>query len=197
MAKSTQYKSLKEQLKAKEDREQFYDFLVIHMEYDVEEMKQNTQEFFDSYLNRTECTSFKQIEKRHEELLDYKSLIAIYTQLRKLFGWKPYDYNKEDKSTEEIYYRDTQLYNDYGALLDIEDQALQEFYALVSLGYRKYDFGSHFRYGAYSSNSISKVLCALTFPISIIYIIIKNKEYRKYQTTIKALIAEAKNKNIL
>ena len=37
MAKSTQYKSLKEQLKAKEDREQFYDFLVIHMEYDVEE----------------------------------------------------------------------------------------------------------------------------------------------------------------
>ena len=121
----------------------------------------------------------------------------FYDQYQQVGGYKYVEHEKT--YTWLVFYRDKAECTNYNRLLEIERKALDEFFAFVSFGYKKYRFKSYFFYGRddWDDSIFFLVISILTFPISILTTILKGKVYRQYKKNIAALINQAKEEKLI
>ncbi len=230
---SEQYKhkqsKLLQQKIEKEERESHYDFWIVNKYISSGELKWVKDKDFHNALLEREKTGASLSDKcilqmylklrksfgwkylRTEEEKEYiTQTYSTPTMIHEnIFG----DYEVmggERESTIpywhtwDVYYRDPREYGNYERLVELENAALDEFFAFVSLGYVKYPISAFFLYGngfdiLYDSflYFLLGIGMLLTMPISIIIYSVKNRFYRQYRRAVKQIRKQVKEEGLL
>lgn len=231
---SEQYKrkqsKLLQQKIEKEERESHYDFWIVNKRISSDELKWVKDKDFHNALLEREKTgaslsddcilpmylklrkSFGWKYLRTEEETEYITrTYSTPTMIHEnIFGdYEVMGGTQEERAipdvhTWDVYYRDPREYSNYERLVELENAALDEFFAFVSLGYVKYPISAFFMYGAGLDFLFDDFLSflmgigmLLTMPISIIIYSVKNRFYRQYRRAVKQIRKQVKEEGLL
>ena len=231
---SEQYKhkqsKLLQQKIEKEERESHYDFWIVNEYISSGELKWvKDKDFHNALLEREKAgaslndkyilkmylklrKSFGWKYLRKEEETEYIThTYSTPTMIHEnIFGdYEVMGGERKESTTSnchrwDVYYRDPREYGNYERLVELENAALDEFFAFVSLGYVKYPISAFFLYGNSFELLFDDFLyfllgigMLLTMPISIIIYSVKNRFYRQYRRAVKQIRKQVKEEGLL